>query len=808
MFKSTLKVIILSLTIILIGSSIYGQDRSETIGVWLFDEQYGLYPSSVLHDVGPNEYVMVLGRGGKIVDGKFGRALKVIDPEPLDIPQGDFSDRFGLNDMGKPDGQSMEPMTWYNASFPALITNGERHLRNQVGFSSPTKTDLNIGNFDWSVEFWLNTHEQSKNEGVIFEIGTGPRGNNSITRLSLNPEQSAFILYNQPANLSLQIPTVQGSAQKGWAHYAFVYNASENQVKHYVNGRAQSQADQANLQKIPEGEEDYFVIGRDGLWGRSLPGSIDELRFSKGQVYTRDFNPPSSFKKEYLTVSPNHDLKTGLPLLFTGDKHDEPLVEIGSRKYLFIDDSIVDQQENITYKVNPPRIDRQVLEVEGSFRKHVTILEDLDGYIRLYTALADDYLGVFISEDGINFEAVDTGIEHKGHKNIVIPERVGTGTVFIDPNAPPETKYKYISDYNRRGLYIYTSPDGIDFTRHRQAVAPFRSGSQNDFFYDDQRQSYVGYHRSDYSRTPAGQTLRDFVMTEVKDLLEPWPFSPATKEKVKEAEKFKTLHEITPWYLDNGPLTPGGWGIEYPTIFAVDPEIDPLTMGVYNPKALKYPWAPDTYVAFPVWYFHYYEGPEGRQILSKRFGGGPTETQFAASRDAVNWKRYPRPVYSGIGRYDGLDITQTFIAQGLVKRGEELWQYVFLDSDYHSALDRSGERRVYRLVQRFDGFVSAEAPYEEYGEIVTRPLKFEGNRLVLNIDTDAHGYATVGLIDEDHNPIPGYSHDDAIYINGDFIEIDAQWLDKGNDLSSLQDQNIRVVIKMRGAKLYSMQFKK
>jgi hypothetical protein len=802
--------------------------RPQTIAAWLFDEHLNVYPSSVLHDVGQNEYPLIIGRGGRIVPGKFGNALEITDPEPLDLPENAGSANFGLRRLPPPQGRSVEPLSWYNAHFAALITSGDNHLRKDVRHTPPTRTELNIGDFDWTIEFWFQPVKTDGTEGVIFEIGTGPRGeNNRITRLVYKPEQNAFLFVNQAANAELFIQSdrdVLGSGNGQWGHYAFVYSAKECQIRHYVNGNLQSLPPAACIQALPVGEEDYFTVGRDGVWARPLPGRIDELRFSKGQRYTTKFTLPHSFKELYLPAPPEYKPVNGPPLLFTRERLGEPYVQLEGRKYLFIDDAIIDTYENINFTVNPPVVGECVIEVEGSFRKHVTIIEDEDGMIRLYTALENDYLGVFISEDGINFTAPDLGPEYKGKRNIVIPEPVGTGTVLIEPNAPPEIRWKYISDYHRQGLYVYTSPDGFSFKRWPQAVLPFRSGSQNDIFYDDQRQIYVGYHRTDIGRTPAGRTLRMFVLTETKNLLDPWPFNPMSPERSKAIAETVPIQELQPWYLDNGPLTPCNFGVEYPIIFAPDYSVDPLTMGVYNPKAIKYPWAPDTYLAFPIFYFHYYEGDPGRQILFTRRGGGPTETQFASSRDGTHWKRLPRPTYVGIGKYDDIDFVQTFIAQGMIRRGDEIWQYVFLDGDYHGprpdTVERSQVRRVYRLIQRLDGFVSADAPYDTYGTIITRPLRFTGSRLVLNIDTDAHGYALVGFLDENGNPIEGYSIEDAVFINGNHIEIEAEWITDtrdnriddtkiavSGDVSSLNGKDVRVIIKMRGAKLYSMQFK-
>jgi hypothetical protein len=142
----------------------------------------------------------------------------------------------------------------------------------------------------------------------------------------------------------------------------------------------------------------------------------------------------------------------------------------------------------------------------------------------------------------------------------------------------------------------------------------------------------------------------------------------------------------------------------------------------------------------------------------------------------------------------------------MVRRGEEIWQYYFGETQYHSAIEKDPDGRgVYRVVQRLDGFVSLNSPYSHETTAVTRPLVFEGDRLELNVDTDAVGYMQVGFLDEDGEPIEGFTVDDCIYVNGDFIAKEVQWLN-GNDLSAFAGKTVQVVLRMRGAKLYAMQF--
>lgn len=829
---------------------------AQTIALWLFDEPQGVYPSTVLSDAGPNDYPMVIGSGGQIVDGKFGNALEPIAYPDRDIVverlkrnaallREDDGILFGLKTLPIPPGKTIEPMSWINANFCALMTSGEKHLRKEVGFVQPTKSKLNLGAFDWTVEFWFMPTRQTNEVGVVFEIGQGPRGENDVvTRLVLNSDQKSFVFYNQPSQTKINILSdakALAPDSKKWHHLVFVYSASDQQFIHFVDGKKQPLPAKCQLKSLDYGEEDYLSIGRDGLWQRPLQGKIDELRFSLGQVYQKNFTPPNSFADPQQKIF----LKSGLPLLF--DKEQQKVtvtsevtvtyLPLEDRKYLFIDEAIIQKMENINFTVNPPRVMECVIDsIEGPFRKHVSIIEDEDGLIRMYHGGPDDWFEVRTSRDGIHWDIPDLAPEYKGRRNYVITEPTAMGNVFIDPNAPLEARWKFVSDFNRRGIFLYSSPDGWSFKRHKTAVLPARSGSQSNVFYDDQRQLYVGYHRSDLGATPSGKSQRMFNLTETNEITRPWPFKPISLEAELELAKKIRLREPHPHYLDNGPLTPGGFGVEYPIAFAHDDAIDPLATDIYVPKALKYPWAPDAYLSFPLLYFHYEDdGPFTRQILyhpDRKTGSGTVETQVAVSRDGIHWNRYPRPAYVGIGKYGDHYLPQIYLAHGLVKRGDEIWQYFFGETRYHSSWLKDGEyvRAVYRTVQRFDGFISADAPYDKEGIIITKPLKFKGNRLVLNIDTDAAGYAQVGFLDEQGNPIKGFSVDDCVYINGDFIETDVEWiknqevmpdikgmseeelfsearkLEFSKDVSDLEGKTVQVVFRMRGAKLYSMQF--
>jgi len=790
---------------------------ADTVALWLFDEPRGTYPSSVLDSSSENDYPLVLGQGGTIVPGKFGNALATCDRDPIDYPLG--SPEHGLKRPWQILSGDQGRMSWHNSRFAALMTDGDSHLRKEVGFVNAVDTDLNLADFDWTVEFWFKATHSSGSVGTVLELGILPKSvEGATTSLVLSENQDHFVLRNDPSKTNLKIETdeaVLKGTQKTWHHLAFVYSTVENQVRHYVDGKLQPLPEKCQLKHLRTSKPSYLSVGRSGSWNQPISGAIDELRISTGQVYRgTSFRTPGSFAPKSLEV----ELHAGPPLLFSENEPSEQVLDLGQRKHLFIDDKLLVEIKNADFVVNPPRRAERVLgNIKGPFRKHLTVVDDPDNVIRIYNSVEHDHLAVSISRDGIHFTAPEESIRsgevarNSETHSIVIPEMVGgLGNPFIDINGPDSERWKYFSDYHRRGIYLYTSPDGYRWRRKKTATLPFRSGTQSCTFYDDQRQLYASYHRSGIHHTPVGDTERSSVVTEHKDLSEPLEFEPLSQQDYLDRQSEDRLRNPLPWYLDNGPLTPGGFGLEFSHTFRPVSD-DPVGTDVYVTKAQKYPWAADTYVAFPIVYFHYWpDGPAARHALAhpeRGRGSGGIETQLEVSRDGSHWQRYPRPAYVGIGKHEGRNVVNAYIAHGMVRRGDEIWQYYFGETQYHSAYrnDRAG-RGVYRLVQRLDGFVSIDSPYESDAIVVTKPLTFSGNRFTLNIDTDATGYAQVGILDGKGKPIPGFSMDECVYINGDFVDAEVEWLDQGKDLSDLIGKTVQVVIRMRGSKLYAMQF--
>ena len=112
--------------------------------------------------------------------------------------------------------------------------------------------------------------------------------------------------------------------------------------------------------------------------------------------------------------------------------------------------------------------------------------------------------------------------------------------------------------------------------------------------------------------------------------------------------------------------------------------------------------------------------------------------------------------------------------------------------------------RLRRHVLRLDGFVSVQAPLSG-GEVVTRPLVFDGNRLELNFATSGAGRIGVEIQDADGRPIEGFSLDDCDELFGDSLDEVVTWHDNPN-INRVAGRPVRLRFVVRDADLFSFRF--
>ena len=108
---------------------------------------------------------------------------------------------------------------------------------------------------------------------------------------------------------------------------------------------------------------------------------------------------------------------------------------------------------------------------------------------------------------------------------------------------------------------------------------------------------------------------------------------------------------------------------------------------------------------------------------------------------------------------------------------------VYVSEASHQA---EATERLRRHTMRIDGFVSVTAPLSG-GELLTKPLVFDGNALVLNFSSSAAGDVRVEVQDARGHAIEGYALSDCHEVWGDDLARTVKWGDT-TDVSKLAGQ--------------------
>ena len=76
----------------------------------------------------------------------------------------------------------------------------------------------------------------------------------------------------------------------------------------------------------------------------------------------------------------------------------------------------------------------------------------------------------------------------------------------------------------------------------------------------------------------------------------------------------------------------------------------------------------------------------------------------------------------------------------------------------------------------------------------------------MNVDTSGGGLVEVELLDEQGQPIPGFTREEILPLNGNSVRLPVRWEGVHSDVSQLAGKPIRVRFLMRECKLYAFQF--
>ncbi len=471
-------------------------------------------------------------------------------------------------------------------------------------------------------------------------------------------------------------------------------------------------------------------------------------------------------------------------------------INIGSRLELLVDDYLLDGREGVELRLHHPT-PREVAIVfdrpwEGNACHYVTVFRDEGTYRMYYAAWHLDTtegklkpsklrIGLAESDDGIVWRKPELGlIEFEGSKaNNLVWEGAGSHgfAPFRDsnPDCAPEELYKAVgqgSFEEKSGLWALVSPDGLRWSLmgDRPILTGCAFDSQNLAFWDPVRQEYRAYVRDfrEGRRDIKTATSPDFRnWTDLEWLI----FPDAPDEQLY-------VNQVAPYY-------------RAPHIFIGFPA-----------RYVERSWSPSLR-ALPE-----RDNREQRSRAGERYGTALTDSLLMTSRDGLTFKRWGEAfLRPGIQREGSWAYGDTYLQWGLVETTSDMPGAPNQLSLYAVEGYWTGTTsRLRRYTIRIDGFVSAYAPLSG-GEFVTKPIIFEGDRLVVNFSTSAAGDIRVELEDADGRPIEGFALDDCDEVYGDEIERTVTWGERA-ELGALAGKPVRLRFLLRSADLFSFRFAK
>ena len=479
-------------------------------------------------------------------------------------------------------------------------------------------------------------------------------------------------------------------------------------------------------------------------------------------------------------------LKHAILFLFISIVHiqtsfgDQPVIDIGSNRELFIDYYLIDQMDGAELVMHEPVDEGAVLYFdkpwEGPFCGYCTVIKDGETYRVYYRGLPkagadgsnNETTCYAESKDGLSWKKPDLQlykVSDSKDNNVILADNAPYShnfSPFLDtnPKAKKDEKYKALAGTKKSGLVAFQSADGVKWKKMQEA-AVFTEGlfdSQNVAFWSESENCYVSYFRTWSGEGYSGK--RSVSRTTSKDF----------------------IHWTAPQTMDFG---------------------DTPMEHLYTNQTHAYFRAPQIYLAIAARFM------PNRQVLSDE----------EASKLNVNPKYYKDCsdvvliTSRGNNKYDRT-FMQSFIRPGI---GMQNWvsrsNYPALNTVQTSPTELSiyvnqdyaqptAHLRRYSL--RLDGFGSLRSGYSG-GEMTTKPFTFKGAELHLNYSTSAAGEIKVEVLDASGKVIPGFSSEDCSIVIGNEIDRIVSW-GKDKDLSTLSGKEVKLRFVMKDADLYSFKF--
>jgi hypothetical protein len=469
-------------------------------------------------------------------------------------------------------------------------------------------------------------------------------------------------------------------------------------------------------------------------------------------------------------------------------------LDIGSRLELFVDRYLIEDLQGARLKLHSPTPREAAIHFdapwEGPTSTYATVLQDVDCYRAYFRGSAegrdgfDEVTCYAESRDDIHWHKPALGICESGGstQNNIVWDGYGCNCFMVfkdtNPSVQPDKLYKGLASSppsrpNKR-LVAMSSPDGLHWQPMQEApviTQPVMDSGSDLAFWDPLQEQYVTYLRGWRTHRGGGPVSLDGATgAATRNVVTP---EGIMYRQVMRATSPDFLHWSALAFIDFGD-TP----LEH----------------FYNFVPTPYCRAPHIYLAFPKRFLpHRHKVPEHPHP-------GVSESVFLSSRDGVHWDRTFMEAFVRPGR-DRENWTERnhMMASGVWQTAADELSIYWVEHYRHPTA------RLRRGTLRLDGFVSVNAGYAG-GELVTKPLRFEGSELALNYATSAAGSVRVEVQDAEGRPIPGYTLEACVEMYGDATEQAVTW--KGSsDVSHVAGEAVRLRFVMRDAALYAIRFR-
>lgn len=434
-------------------------------------------------------------------------------------------------------------------------------------------------------------------------------------------------------------------------------------------------------------------------------------------------------------------------------------IDIGTRLELFVDDFLIASRKNVELQLQKPQAHDVAIVYdapwEGNVSGYITVFQDGDKFRMYYRGAHFDennktytpeYTCYAESLDGITWVRPKLGLyEFRGSKeNNIILSGVDAHnfTPWLDTNPQCPPEARYKAVGGQKGVKDLRAYQSADGVRWK------------------------------LMREEGVVTEGDF------DSQNTWSWSPITQKYYIFLRKFRPTGRDIMVCTSTDFLN---WS--KPTFLKYD---DNRSEELYTNAIHPYARAPHLWIGFPTRYYG-----KTQQV----------EPIFMTSRDGLNFHRWPEPLIPMTAPKDRAGNRSNYMVHGLLfLPSEPTRMSVYATEAYYTG----PASRVRRFSFRRDGFVALHAG-EADGEVVTKPLTFQGKTLMLNYQTSEGGRIQVELQDDEGKPLSGYTLADCQPLSGDTIEGPVTWK-SGSDLSALAGREVRLRLVIKQANVYAMRF--